>query len=181
MQRVMEINPEAVRQEIQDLVQAWYGVPYEWGGNSKQGIDCSGFVRAVYKRAFGWVLPRVTEQQGRVGSRIPPNQLRAGDLVFFQPEGKYNHVGIYLQDNEFVHVSASEGVTKSSLRDRYWSQNFWMSRRLLQPSRIPDPLKEQLVAYRRGSDSSAASGRVLSHPEGAPGSPKVDTTERTGW
>lgn len=175
-QLVMIMNPEAVRQRIRELVQGWYGTPYKWGGDSKRGIDCSGFVQAIYEQAFDWLLPRVTEKQVRVGDRVEPTRLRAGDLVFFQPENKYNHVGIYLKNNTFVHASSSEGVTRSSLEDRYWNQYFWTSRRLLKPSRIPDTLKTELVAYRRVPDSTASSDRGLSQAGETVAPPEVDTS-----
>jgi len=174
---VMIMNPEAVRQRLREFVQGWYGTPYKWGGDSKRGVDCSGFVQAIYQQAFDWLLPRVTERQVRAGTRIEPNQLRAGDLVFFQPENRYNHVGIYLKNNTFVHASSNEGVTKSSLEDRYWNRYFWMSRRLLKPSRIPDTLKTELVAYRRVPDSTASSDRMLSRTGEAFDPPEVDTSQ----
>ena len=173
---VMVMNPGAVEQEIREQVDGWLGVPYKWGGDSKQGVDCSGFVQAIYKQVFDWLLPRVTEQQVRKGRRIRPNQLRAGDLVFFQPENEYNHSGIYLGENKFVHASSSEGVTIASLKTRYWQRYYWTSRRLLRPSRVPDTLKAELLTYHRVPDSTASSDQVLSDKDEFPVPSRIDTS-----
>ena len=173
---VMVMNPGAVEQEIREHVDGWLGVPYKWGGDSKQGVDCSGFVQAIYKQVFDWLLPRVTEQQVRKGRRIRPNQLRAGDLVFFQPENEYNHSGIYLGENKFVHASSSEGVTIASLKTRYWQRYYWTSRRLLRPSRVPDTLKAELLTYHRVPDSTASSDQVLSDKDEFPVPSRIDTS-----
>ena len=173
---VMVMNPGAVEQEIREQVDGWLGVPYKWGGDSKQGVDCSGFVQAIYKQVFDWLLPRVTEQQVRKGRRIRPNQLRAGDLVFFQPENEYNHSGIYLGENKFVHASSSEGVTIASLKTRYWQRYYWTSRRLLRPSRVPDTLKAELLTYQRVPDSTASSDQVLSDKDEFPVPSRIDTS-----
>jgi len=177
-QLVMVMNPDAVNQRIEKHAQPWYGTPYEWGGKSKDGVDCSGFIQAVYETAFDWLLPRVTEQQVQTGRQVQPDELRAGDLVFFHPEDQYNHVGIYLKDNEFVHASSNDGVSKASLENRYWQDYYWTARRLLEPTRIPDTLKKKLMVYRSLTDSAAASDHVLAEKEDFPLS-KVEGSQPT--
>lgn len=174
---VMVVNPDAVGNWVQEHVDEWLGVPYKWGGESKQGVDCSGFVQAIYEEAFNWLLPRVTEQQVQAGRRIRPNQLRPGDLVFFKPENEYHHDGIYLGDNKFAHASSSEGVTIDSFENRYWQRYYWTSRRLLRPSRIPDTLRAELLDYRRVPDSTASAAQFLSDKDEFPIPSRIDTSQ----
>ncbi len=137
-----------VRNRLEDAAQDWYGTPYEWGGESQQGVDCSGFVQNVYEDAFAYSLPRVTETQLQSGPTVSRDQIRPGDLVFFRPEGEYNHVGVYLGDGTFVHASSSEGVTESPIQRDYWDRYYWTARRPLTASSIPDDLTSELVAYK---------------------------------
>ncbi|WP_301099510.1 NlpC/P60 family protein [Otariodibacter sp.] len=106
----------------------WAGTRYRFGGTTKAGIDCSAFVQVVMSKAFNMHLPRVTTGQKNMGKSISKSELRPGDLVFFRKNG---HVGVYIGDGKFVHSSTSQGVTTSSLSDRYWSRNYTQSRRVL--------------------------------------------------
>jgi len=127
------LRPANVAAQIDEAAQDWYGVPYQ--------------------------LPRVTETQVQTGTEVPRSQVRAGDLVFFKPEGEWNHVGVYLGDNTFAHASSSNGVTRDSFDASYWSRYYWTARRPLRPSVIPDSLTSELVAYRSpgaASDTSTA-------------------------
>jgi cell wall-associated NlpC family hydrolase len=109
----------------------WAGVPHEWGGTSRQGIDCSSLVQTVYSEAFAVSVPRTTEAQSDLGTRVDRQALRPGDLVFFLPSRGKPHVGIYLSNGEFVHASSSRGVTVSNLDRPYWTDAWWQARRLL--------------------------------------------------
>lgn len=108
------------RQLLIDEITKWIGTPYRYGGNDRSGIDCSAFVRSVYRDAFAVELPRTTEQQVQEGREVPASDLRMGDLVFFRPQGKDRHVGIFLDGGEFAHASTSQGVTISRLDEKYW-------------------------------------------------------------
>jgi cell wall-associated NlpC family hydrolase len=101
------------------------------GGTTKKGVDCSGFVRAVYRNAFHVDLPRTTAGQIRVGIPVSRHALRPGDLVFFSPPGYPRHVGIYLDNNRFLHASKSTGVTMSAIEGGYWAPYFRTARRIL--------------------------------------------------
>lgn len=107
--------------------QAWRGTPYRLGGESHAGIDCSGFVQRTYHDVFGIKLPRTTSQQLTVGQQINKTDLQAGDLVFFR-YGR--HVGIYLEDDKFLHASTRLGVTISDMNNIYWSRKYWRSIRV---------------------------------------------------
>ncbi|MBT8134956.1 MAG: C40 family peptidase, partial [Gammaproteobacteria bacterium] len=75
-------------------------------------------------------IPRSTEYQSKVGRSIPKNQLRAGDMVFFKTGIFTRHVGMYIDDGDFLHVSSSKGVMISSLENPYWSSAYWKSQRV---------------------------------------------------
>lgn len=109
----------------------WESVRYRYGGLSKKGVDCSGFVYLTFLNQFGVKLPRNTALQSKVGETIAQNQLKTGDLVFFRTgHSLRRHVGIYLDHRRFMHASASRGVTTSSLDSKYWSTAYWTAKRI---------------------------------------------------
>lgn len=123
-------------------VSEWLGTPYRAGGTTRRGIDCSGFVQAVVRTAYGETLQRSSQAQLEKDVRlIARSKLREGDLLFFtsRPLGKkkkrslrnvrVSHVGIYLKDGKFAHASTSRGVIVSSLDETYWSQTFYTAGR----------------------------------------------------
>jgi murein DD-endopeptidase / murein LD-carboxypeptidase len=119
----------AVRDALYQQYHQWRGVPYRMGGNSKAGVDCSALVQITYLNAFARQLPRTTDDQAKVGSKVKRGQERSGDLVFFKTGFWRKHVGIYLGNNTFMHASASNGVMVSSLTDPYWNKHYWKSQR----------------------------------------------------
>jgi cell wall-associated NlpC family hydrolase len=129
-------NASTARREadLREASSRWEGVPHEWGGTTRRGVDCSALVQNLYADVYGVDLPRTTESQARVGTRIDRSALQPGDLVFFRPGYKKRHVGVYLSDGEFVHASSSTGVTVSHLDTRYWRKHWWQARRPLPTS-----------------------------------------------
>ena len=118
---------------IRSLSLSLLGVRYRFGGNSPDtGLDCSGLVRHVYQGAIGLVLPRRAEEISRKGERVTLDQLRAGDLVFFNTLRRaFSHVGVYIGDNRFVHAPSAGGrVRVESIDTRYWLKRFSGARRL---------------------------------------------------
>ncbi len=108
-----------------DNVDEWYGVKYRTGGNTKKGVDCSGFTVAVYAAVYGISLPRVSREQYRTSRKISTTELQEGDLVFFHTRGSgVSHVGVYLGNNHFIHASVSKGVMVNSLFEPYYLQRF---------------------------------------------------------
>lgn len=123
-------------EEIVDYGMQFMGTPYVWGGsNLLKGVDCSGFTQEVYK-AFGINISRVSYMQAKDGQSIEKNHLRAGDLVFFDTVGSNNggisHVGIYVDDNKFLHSDGTNGVMISNLNSSYYSRKYVKSVRVLQ-------------------------------------------------
>ncbi|MBK7353762.1 MAG: C40 family peptidase [Nitrosomonas sp.] len=125
-----QTDSHGVKGKLYAKYRQWEGVPYQWGGLSRSGIDCSGFVHIIYKRELGKILPRTTELQARVGRHVDINSLKAGDLVFFRIGNNARHVGIYLENRRFMHASRSRGVTISKLDHRYWKSRYWKSIRV---------------------------------------------------
>lgn len=124
-------TPAEAESRLRAAAARWDSTPHQLGGTSQRGVDCSGLVQSVFTTEFRVRVPRTTEQQARTGRSVPQAQLRPGDLVFFRPEWKERHVGIYLSDGEFLHASSSSGVTVSNLRRDYWTERWWQARRLL--------------------------------------------------
>ncbi|MEF8797372.1 MAG: NlpC/P60 family protein [Salinivenus sp.] len=124
-------TPAEAESRLRAAAARWDSTPHQLGGTSQRGVDCSGLVQSVFTTEFRVRVPRTTEQQARTGRSVPRAQLRPGDLVFFRPEWKERHVGIYLSDGEFLHASSSSGVTVSNLRRDYWTERWWQARRLL--------------------------------------------------
>lgn len=111
----------------------WLNTPYRYGGNSKNGIDCSRFVMRVYNEALGIEANGTSRQLFQQGRKIDKSDLREGDLVFFKTRGNsISHVGIYLHKGKFVHASSSQGVMVSSLNNPYWSRTYYSSARFFE-------------------------------------------------
>ena len=113
--------------------QSLLGVPYVWGGQSRKGTDCSGFVLQVFT-PLGVSLPRSSAQQAQIGLPIERAQLQSGDLVFFDTEGRgrVTHVGIALSATTFINANSYAGkVAIDDLSSRYWATRYLGARRIL--------------------------------------------------
>jgi len=111
----------------------YLNVPYQYGGNSKSGIDCSAFTQNIYKSTLSINLSRSAREQYKQGEIISDvDDLQFGDLVFFDTRSGVSpgHVGIYIGDELFAHASSKKGVTISSLNHVYYKDRFMGSRRI---------------------------------------------------
>lgn len=109
------------------------GVPYRRGGTSeKTGFDCSGFVRHLYEKSVGQILPRRAVDQARATEVIERDELKPGDLVFFNTMRRaFSHVGIYVGDGKFIHAPRSgKAVNIDDMRSAYWQKRFNGARRV---------------------------------------------------
>jgi len=119
-------------QQLRTFIERWRGVPYRYGGNSRNGVDCSGLVKIAMLELFGVDLPRSTATQIYSGESVPSQSaLRSGDLVFFHIKGE-RHVALFLGHGEIGHATISKGVTISTLGSFYWSESFFTARRVLE-------------------------------------------------
>ena len=109
------------------------GVPYKRGGTSEEkGFDCSGFVRHIFEKSVGLVLPRRAEEQAKVTEEINRSELKPGDLVFFNTMKRtFSHVGIYIGDGKFIHAPRpGKSVRVDDMREAYWQKRFNGARRV---------------------------------------------------
>ena len=134
----------AYKTSLINSYQTWAGTPYRYMGNSSDGIDCSAFVRQVYKDALGVHLPRTTLGQVKLGEVVDKENLQVGDLVFFKTGKNERHVGIYLNDNQFISSTSSRGVAMSDLSHSYWVKNYWQARRPISNNEVIEDLEHAL-------------------------------------
>ena len=122
---------DSVASRAADRALTMVGKPYRRSGNTPAGFDCSGLVQYSYSRV-GVTLPRETQAQRLEGHSVPASELRRGDLVFFDQEGKKSsHVGIYIGHGRFVHAPSTGGrVRTDGLEADYWRSHFVEARRI---------------------------------------------------
>ncbi len=119
--------------ELLENISSLFGIAYQYGGTTRRGFDCSGFVNYIYQKTFNARLPRTSRDLARIGRKVPIKKLRRGDLVFFRINGSHiDHVGIYLDSDLFAHASSSRGVTMGNLNNRYYKKHFVKGVRLLE-------------------------------------------------
>lgn len=116
---------------LEAMAKSWQGTPYVYGGSSRSGTDCSGYVLNIYKDLYGIALPRTAADMYKDsrGSSVSRGSLKEGDLVFFGSFWKIDHVGIYLSGDRFTHASSSQGVTITPMSNSYWSPKYQGARR----------------------------------------------------
>lgn len=110
------------------------GVSYRRGGTDPDaGLDCSGFVQLVFREAIGMVLPRTSREMSQVGARVEHQELKPGDLVFFNTMRRaFSHVGIYLGEGRFMHSPRPGGeVRVEDMDSSYWVKRYNGARRLV--------------------------------------------------
>lgn len=108
-----------------EQIDKWWGTKYCIGGNSENCVDCSGFTQIIMRNVYNVSVLRTAQEQHNQAQRIEREDLKEGDLVFFGNSNRsISHVGIYLQNNKFVHASTSNGVMVSDLNDKYWNPKF---------------------------------------------------------
>ena len=121
---------EVKNKKMFEFIDDWYGTPYRLGGTTKKGVDCSAFSQFLFASVYGLSIPRTAREQYTLTNRISRTELKEGDLIFFNTRGGVSHVGVYLQNNKFVHASTSGGVMISDIFDEYWVRRFMAVGRL---------------------------------------------------
>lgn len=142
------------------------GIDYRFGGSEPEtGLDCSGLVRYVFQQVTGVTLPRSAKEMSRVGAQVALDDLKPGDLVFFNTRRfAFSHVGIYLGDGRFIHApSRGREVEVATLDKNFWQKRFNGARRLIGavPGLVPSLVSEAIAAP---ADTDSAAPAPVSRP-----------------
>ncbi|MDR2406451.1 MAG: C40 family peptidase [Deltaproteobacteria bacterium] len=117
--------------QVVNTAHKYIGVPYVYGGKSPKGFDCSGLVWYVY-RQHGVELPASSRKQAGTGLKVDKSEMQPGDLVFFQNNGRVDHVGLYIGDDFMIHAPGrGKKVTKANLKQNYYRKHFAHVRRVI--------------------------------------------------
>ena len=137
-QRELQIKKvhRTIRSKIEDNAKKFLGYRYVWGATGPNKFDCSGFTQKVF-RNVGINLPRVSQEQAKVGKYVSFDALKKGDIIFFDTKhkktGRVTHVGIYLEDGKFIHASSGgKRVMITSFKRRaFYKNRFLWGRRII--------------------------------------------------
>lgn len=113
--------------------QKWIGTRYLYGGDTRDGTDCSGLVMRVFGDVCGVKIPRSTREQVKYCTKVARNNMQPGDLVFFGSEksdDKVSHVGLYVGEGKMIHASSSRGVMVSGFDSGYWGDRYFTGGRI---------------------------------------------------
>jgi lipoprotein Spr len=126
------LNPDSAQDpHLFYQVYVWAGTRYKYSGKNKKGIDCSGFVREVYKETYCIELSGGSRDIWPKVQPLEREELKEGDMVFFKiKKGQISHVGVYLGNNKFAHASVKAGVIISDLDEAYYRKYFFKGGRL---------------------------------------------------
>lgn len=125
----MKIEVEEDNLLLYSFIDDWKGTRYRFGGTSKRGTDCSGFVYRLFENVYGIDVGRQSSADlMSMTSRVSKDEIKEGDMVFFNINnrrgGRASHVGVYLKDNKFVHATTRNGVIISSLNEPYYKRTY---------------------------------------------------------
>ena len=117
-------------------MEKWFGTQYCFGGSTDSCIDCSSFTQVILRDVYNVKIPRNSQQQFDASTKIEVENLKEGDLVFFNTVSAsmiITHVGVYVCNNKFVHASTSKGVTINDLSEKYFAKAFRGAGRFINP------------------------------------------------
>lgn len=123
-------SEKKVKEALDLAFKDWKGIPYLLGGTGYNGVDCSSFMQIVYGDYFEITLPRTTREQMKEGGSVRKKSIKMGDMVFFKTGRDTYHVGVMINNEQFMHASTSSGVMISGLQEKYWSDMYLTTRRV---------------------------------------------------
>lgn len=116
---------------LDETVDEYIGTKYKTAGATTSGFDCSGFTMFIFNK-FGIELPHQSKSQAEEGYWVDKSDLRPGDLVFFNTDGKgISHVGIYLGNDEFIHSASDDGIVRNKMSEKYYKARYVSARRVV--------------------------------------------------
>lgn len=160
--------PHELAEALVAEARTWIGVPYVWGGTTRKGADCSGFLVTLYRDAAGIVLPRTTRQQRDSTVPLKRKDVAVGDILFFSSKksgGKVAHVGMYVGEGRMIHSSSSRGVVEDDLSLKYYTEHY------LGAGRVPMLAQAIPVKNTKPARPAAPANPVI--PEATPKVPEI--------
>ena len=178
-QAIQSMSPNESLEARQKMIiysKQFVGVPYVYGGASRSGMDCSGFIFTVANDALGIKLPRSSAGLYSSVRIIKDSEKEPGELVFFKTAGsKISHVGLYMGNNQFIHAASdgpNTGVIISSLKESYWSRTYAGAGRFLPAigeERVALVAEDDSDSSASASSSSSGQGAILASTAGGSG------------
>ncbi|HLX53872.1 MAG TPA: C40 family peptidase, partial [Aquella sp.] len=140
------------------------GIPYRWGGNTPEtGMDCSGFIRYLYKTSLGINLPRTASEMSKVGKRISLDDIEPGDLLFFNTRrGANTHVGMFLGNNRMIVAPRTGQDIQITVLDSYWRNHCNGAKRIVQENE-DDVGNTSLESFQEKLDEALPGGSHKKH------------------
>ncbi|MCR8636173.1 MULTISPECIES: C40 family peptidase [Paenibacillus] len=144
----IQVGSASAETPMSQAVNDGLGSPYKSGGTTKKGFDCSGYTAFVFDK-LGISLPHQSKSQAALGTTVSQDELRAGDLVFFDTENKVNkgvsgisHVGVYVGDGKFYHSATGKGISINKLSEAYYVKTYVTAKRILSDEQYADVMTD---------------------------------------
>ena len=123
--QLLDMDVESITNyTLYQFIENWWATRYQYGGITREGIDCSAYTSSLMHNVYGLDISRDASSQYDECKKIKKKNLREGDLVFFKTGRGVSHVGVYLRNGYFTHASVSSGVTISNLDESYYSKRY---------------------------------------------------------
>ena len=124
-------NKKIDNTQLYSFIDEWYKTPYKYGGHTKKGIDCSNFASTLYSQVYHKSITGSSLSISKQCKTVSKSNLTEGDLVFFKIDnGDVSHIGVYLQNNKFVHATTKKGVIIDDMDEPYYKKYFYAGGRL---------------------------------------------------